>query len=289
MMHTYHSHQKATVINIHNVSDVAGDVTHSEKGEKQMYTARTAYSQIGFGLALVVAGLWINQSTAWAQSTCEEPQDAEYLDRMAQAREALDIEDYETALEHFIWASERYDYAIMDYGIARGLHRLGRYSEAEAAYSRFLRRYEGCPDPDDLTATAQEYRSLAIREQSGSIDVAVEETPPVDEGGINPGWFVLGGGVALMGTGVIYDFANLHLRDDKQAADDADNDAEFNRIQEEIDDVRTVEWVLFGTGLAAITTGVVLLLIDDEEADSDTSVGWSPLRDGAVFTFSSAF
>ena len=67
-----------------------------------------------------------------------------------------------------------------------------------------------------------------------------------------------------MGTGVIYNFANLHLRDDKQAADDAGDDAEFCRIENEIENVRLVDGILFGTGFAAISVGVVLLLLDDD-------------------------
>ena len=256
-----------------------------------MRTKRTAFFRVGFALLVALTGVSSNKTTVWGQTTCDEPQDAEYLDSMAAARVALDQGDVETALDHFTWASEQYDYAILDYGVARGLHRLGRYAEAEAAYSRFLRRYEGCPDPDDLRTTAQEYRSLTLHEQASTLETSTEEIDEPDDGeGLNAGWIVISGGVALVSTGLIIDLANLHLKDDAQAADEADNDAEFNRIQDEIDDVRMVEGILFGTGVAAIVVGVVLLLIDgDDEADLEPDVGWVPLRDGAFVTFSMDF
>lgn len=212
---------------------------------------------------------------------------------MMQAAEALNGEDYETALEHFLWAREHFDYAILDFGIARGFHRLERFAEAEEMYTRFLRHFAGCPDTDNLVETAEDYRTLAIREHASRLEASTSEPETTlieEESTFNPGWVVLGGGAGLLIVGLIYDAANNHLLDDRQAADDSGDDNEFYRIQEDIEYVQVVEALLFGTGVAAALTGSVLLFVlGDDASELQPEVGWAPTRNGGSVTFSARF
>ena len=258
-----------------------------------MAMSRLAKPQVGLCTVLVVAVMSTLPSTALAQGACDEPQDDVYVERMTQAAEALSREDYETALEHFFWASENYQYVVLEYGIARGLHRLERFDEAEQSYTRFLRQFDGCPDPDNLAANAREYRTLAIREQAARLEAETPEPQietTTDDGAIHPGWFVIGGGGLLIITGLLIDVANQHLLEDRQAADDAGNDTEFFRIQDEIEDVQVAEAVLFGSGCAAAVTGLILLLVFDNDAsESQMEVGWFPTQEGGLLSFSARF
>ena len=90
-------------------------------------------------------------------------------------------------------------------------------------------------------------------------------------------------------TGLVYDVANWHLVDDKEAADRAGDHDEFYRLQGEIEDAQTIEWIFFGTGLAAVTTGVILLLLDDQPSDPDVALGLNPSTTGGAFSLSFDF
>ena len=240
-------------------------------------------------LPACLVAVTLNPAAGWAQIICSEPQDDAYVERMELLRQAIRTESYEEALRHSQRAWEQYQYPVLEFTSARALHHLERYQEAIDAYSQFLTDFEGCPDPDGIATTARDYRALAIQQQSEVLTGMVEETDE-DEGGINPGWFVMSGGLAILTAGLVYDLANLHLRSDKEAADrDGDHNA-FYRIQSEIEDAQTVEWILFGTGAAAAVTGLVLLLLDSKGPGDDAEVvSLSVTNGGAMLTFAGGF
>jgi len=251
-------------------------------------------------IVAAVALLAVVERPANAQSQCEEPTDGQYVERMEQLRVAIGSEDYETALEVASGAATLYDYAVLDYTVARAQHHLERHAEAIEAYNTFLASFEGCDDPQGLVTTARNFRNLAIRQQAESFEPLETEVPAAEppasevasvepDSGLNPGWFVVGGGAALLATALIYDLSQMGLRDDKEAADLAGDDAEFYRIQGQIEDAQTVEWVLIGTGVVAGIVGVVLLVVEPDDEESRESVGFGPLNGGYGFTYGASF
>ena len=74
-------------------------------------------------------------------------------------------------------------------------------------------------------------------------------------------------GGALVVSGVAYDLANMSLGDDLESArENHDGDA-FNETKDDILSGRIVEGLLYGAGVAAIVTGVVLLVTQSDDLD----------------------
>ena len=228
-------------------------------------------------------------SPLWAQSTCEEPVDDLYSAMSETVRAAIEAENYEAALAQLQFAAATYDAAVLDFATARALHHLQRYDEAIDSYNRFLTRFEGCPDPDDLMETARGYRNLAIQELAATI-----QRPPGGSdgsGGVKPGWIVFGVGGGLVLAGMIFDLTKLELDDDLQEAYDRNQVGRAENLEEERDQGVVIEAVLYGTGLAAVVTGTLLLLLveDDDSGADDVHVGWSPTAGGAVYSIGGVF
>lgn len=230
--------------------------------------------------AALVSVLFSNPSRAIAQ--CEEPSDETYASLMQQATEAWDTEDYEVALEALTTADAQFDVAILSYSIARTLHFVERWSEADEAYGRFLRRFDGCPDPHGLVPLAQEYQVTAIRlanEEAARLAELEEQTE--SEGGISiPGITLLGTGGALLVSGLIFDLAKMGLQDELQEAID-NNSPNVDALGDERDTAIVVDWVLYSGGLVLATTGAILLLIHEDVPDEAPVVSVAPIREGA--------
>lgn len=89
------------------------------------------------------------------------------------------------------------------------------------------------------------------------------------------GWVLIGTGLAAGLGGVIYDAANIGLRDDKQDAYDTGDVAAWNRLDQEIADVRRVELITIGVGAAVTVIGLVLVLLDgSDDAAGDHASRW---------------
>ena len=224
----------------------------------------------------------------WAQSVCEEPIDDLYSAMSETVRAAIEAEAYDAALAQLQFAGETYDAAVLDFATARALHHLSRYEEAIDSYNRFLTGFEGCSDPDDLMDTARGYRNLAIQELAATV-----QRPPGggdESNGVKPGWIVFGVGGGLVLAGVIFDLTKLGLDDDLQRAYDRNQVERADKLEEERDQGVVIEAVLYGTGLAAVVTGALLLLLaDDDEPGDDLSFGWAPTPGGAVYSIGRAF
>ena len=260
---------------------------------------------------------------AVAEPPCDEPTDAAYFEAMQGAHEAIASEDYETALERIEWARVRYDYAILDFSAARALHHLGRYDEAGDAYARFLSRFVTCADPNDLAHSARSYRARTIRELLGRRATedqtttpeepttseeplaamepveaealeAPEEPPETDQphgpdpggsddGTIDPGWWVIAAGGALVVSGIGYDLANMSLNDTLETARENRDEDTFNETVDAIQNARVIDGLLYGAGVAAIITGVVLIVTNDDENDEGLTVGPSTRGFGVSF------
>ena len=130
----------------------------------------------------MVAAMASAASPVWAQSFCDEPDDPDYADRMLRTRAAVEVEDFELALEHLLWAADHFDFAIIDFSIARSYHRLERYQEASEAYTQFLRHFEGCQDDQGLADAARQYRAIALQEYTLALNTSAESVPPGEDG-----------------------------------------------------------------------------------------------------------
>ena len=238
-----------------------------------------------FLLSLVIT---LSGRPLWAQSICEEPVDDLYSAMSETVRAAIEAENYGAALVQLQFAAETYDTAVLDYATARALHHLMRFEEAIDAYNRFLTRFEGCPDPNELMETARGYRNLAVQELAATFQV-----PPEGGGepsGVKPGWIVFGVGSGLVLAGVVFDLTKLNLDDDLRNAYDNNQVTRANALEDERDQGVVIEAVLYGTGLAAIVTGtLLLLLLDDEPVADGLGLGWDPTRGGAVYSIRGSF
>jgi tetratricopeptide (TPR) repeat protein len=256
---------------------------------------RAAGAGVAAALALGLT-LGLTLTPALARGQCAEPETEDYRDAMAAARAAIEADDFEAALDVLRDARSRHDVALLDYSIARALHRLDRYEEAERAYNTFLNRFEGCPDPQRLGETAREYRALAVQQRRQELAVDDPVRPP-GRRGLHPGWLLLGGAGALCVAGVVVDVVNAPLRDDLQAAYDAAAWERARVLEDDRDVAVTLDYVLYGSALAVGVAGALWLLLDRESAGAGPGegpgaaggLGVAPLPGGAVVGWTGRF
>jgi tetratricopeptide (TPR) repeat protein len=246
-------------------------------------------------LALALA-LAVATAPGRASGQCVEPDDEGYRAEMAAARAAIDAEDFAQALALLRDARSRHDVALLDYSIARALHRLDRYEEAERAYNAFLNRFEGCPDPQRLAETAREYRALAVQQRRQELTDDELARPPRRQG-LHPGWFLVAGAGALCVTGVVVDLVNAPLRDDLQAAYDAQDWARARDLEDDRDVAVVLDYVLYGSALAVGVAGALWVLLDREAPGAERGSssaraggpGVAPRRGGLVLGWNGRF
>ena len=238
-----------------------------------------------------------------AQDYCEDPVDDRYEELMDAARQAIEAEDFEVALANFELAYRSHQPGVLEYSIGRAHHHLGQHEQAIDFYNRFLRQFPECPDPHGLMEAATGYRNLAVRERATSIQAPLPVSPA--DSGIHPAIWVLSAGGALILGGVIYDLANMGIDDDIQAAyndiqqAEADGDdsartaaeGRLSSLQDDRDGAATVDWILYGSGAAAVVAGVVMLIVIDDESGSERAVqtGARPVDGGWMYTFGGRF
>ena len=222
-----------------------------------------------------------------AQDNCIDSTEATYLEQMSHAREAIGVEDFSLALHHLEQAKLISQPAVLDFAIARALHHLERWDDAVDAYSRFLHRFEACDDPHDLRPTAIEFRTVALRNQAAvmtqaetglepeptpvaATDPAAAPTAPVEAGGaIHPAVYLLSAGGALVATGVLFDLTRADLGDELTAAYEVGDVALANELEDDWQRGEKVEWALYGTGIAALAVGTVMLLTMSPPSDEE--------------------
>jgi hypothetical protein len=76
------------------------------------------------------------------------------------------------------------------------------------------------------------------------------------------GWILLGEGLVFVGTGVLFDLTHADLWEDQALASQRGDVAEYNRLQSQIDDARTIDWVLYGVGVSSIAVAAAWFLLD---------------------------
>jgi hypothetical protein len=227
---------------------------------------------------------------ARAFGQCDEPAEPAYTELMSQTRAAVEAEDFEAALTFLSEAHERFpDVAILNYSMARAMHHLEQYEEAEAAYNAFLREFAYCADPADLRSAAVNYRNLAVEQQRAILqqetaeqqraeaDAAARDrsspTPPPEEGP-SPGWWLVGGGGLLLVTGTIIDLSNLDIREDLSNAYAEGRWDEALELEADRDRVQTLEVIFYGSGLALVAAGALWILLDGpDDAAAETMNG----------------
>ena len=208
-------------------------------------------------LLLVACVLLVSPQTS-ADDFCQEPDDDAFYQLMDAARQAIEAEDFDAALANLELARRSHQPAVLDFSIARAYHNLERWDEAVDSYNTFLRHFEGCDDPNGLVNLAQNYRTLALQSE------AMNQAEIVPDGRINPGVWVLASGGALLLGGVVFDLANSGLDEDLERAYREDDEIGLE-LESDRDTAEIVDIVLYGTGTAAVITGVVLLLVLDDE------------------------
>jgi hypothetical protein len=150
----------------------------------------------------------------------------------------------------------------------------------------------GPPPPDTASPTeplADSGLPATDTDSSTELDTGQPPEPDRREKGFDAAWIAVGAGAALLVAGVSYDLVNMHLLDDQQEAHDETDVGGFARLSDDIDTARTVDFILYGSGLAVLGVGLTLLLIDDGGGESTPSVGAAVTGDGAVFTLDAAF
>jgi hypothetical protein len=259
-----------------------GVVRETTRGERAGYGRRPCGIVAGASLLLLLAAAW--SSSALAQTDpCTEPTDAEYLERMAGANQAVLAGDYALTLTELEWARAHYSFAVLDYGRARAFHRLQRYDEAVTAYDAFLAAFERCADPNGLRELARQYQQEAasaaarleppdedeVEEDIPDDPAAVQETEPqpaeTDEGGFHPGLILASAGGALVLGGLVFDLAYVSgLSGDKEQALDDGDEAAFNEADAALSDAQLVDGLLYGVGLAVALGGVLWWVLDED-------------------------
>ena len=273
---------------------------------------------------LVLSFFLLSCPTAvFAQSHCEDPTDPTFLAYMEGLSAAVEVGDFEHVLAILDNLQRDYDYVMLQYARARSLHRLDRFSEAEQAYTEFLRVYADCPDPDNLDDTATQYRSLAIEEhrallaeQAAEATAAAEQalaetrvdptgddtggTAPEanavevnredlkDSGGFRSGWILVSLGGALVTSGVIFDLVNMGLYDEQEEAQGKDRER-FESLNEEWERYATIDVGLYGSGIVLIVAGVIWVLLDSGDEEPPIETGFMRVRGGTVFTLGGTF
>ena len=218
---------------------------------------------------------------------CGDPSDETYVGLMNAAGVAIEAEDYDTALANFMLAYRSFQPGILEFALARTYHHLARYDEAIDHYNRFLRHYDQCPDSEALIETAEEYRNLAVREQTAATDIPRQPVEPTSA--IHPGVWVTCAGGALILSGVIWDLAKMGIDDDIAAAYEANDTAAAENLLEDRDTAAIVDWVLYGGGTAIVLTGVILMLVLDTDESDSFAVGAQPVQHGWVLSFEGRF
>jgi len=226
--------------------------------------------------ALILLSLLLTRNEAQAQE-CQDPTDPAYLELMDEAWVAIEAEDYAAALVVLETAYESHQPAVLEYALARAHHHLELFELAENYYNRFLRHFEGCPDPDGLLESARDYRDLAVRQLAAEVPEP-EPQIPTPELGVHPGVWVLASGGALIVAGVVFDLSQMGIDDDLADAYQAEDEQRSGELLDRRATARTVDWVLYGAGAAAVLTGTVLLLA--LEMDAGIAVETGPTAGG---------
>ena len=258
---------------------------------------------------LVFSAVLSTASLGHAQSHCEDPTDEAFLARMAEVSAAVEAGDFERVLNLIDNLQEGSEYVMLQYARARSLHRLEQYTDAEHAYTEFLRQYADCPDPDNLASTATQFRSLAIEEQRAALAdqaaaaaaAAAEQAMVGNQSGLElranqpqddrfrPGWaFVIVGG-CLVTAGVFHDLANADLFEEQELAQESQDETTFYTLRDDIERARKVDLGLYVSGIAFVIAGIVWVVLDVGPEEPSLETGFAPVRGGTVFTFGGQF
>jgi hypothetical protein len=215
----------------------------------------------------------LGQQPAMGQTPCSEPDDQVFRVRMATVEDALTEAEFETALTGAQWLEEHFVYPPVSYYLARALHGLERYAEAGQGYQVFLWESEDCPEHSRLRERAVRYR----REVSALVGAETTTNgggAPADPEGEDDAtaWILIGSGAALLVSGIVFDVATSSTRDDLDAALQADDGPEIERLLDETDTYQLIDVILYGGGLALGAVGLALLLSDSPGSDDEESV-----------------
>jgi hypothetical protein len=99
-----------------------------------------------------------------------------------------------------------------------------------------------------------------------------------------PLYVMIGGAAVVAGAVASHLFYFKPIRDDYQAAGDADNVPEFDRLAPKFDRARLVTAALYGVGGAAVITGLILNFTVFKGKEAPAQVSVVPFNDGGMLT-----
>lgn len=241
----------------------------------------------GLGPGLIGAGL----PAAVAQEDTSE----EFRRMIADATKLAYEGRYDEAILKYIEAKTVVDDPLLDYNIARCYHKKGDCKAATRFYKvvienpatgdeerrearTYLEELGDCSvtPPEDDVVVEEQGKPEEQSEPDGQSEVAASEP---SEGGSSLGTVglvtMVSGGV-IVASALALDVASAGLADDFEAAAARGDEAEFNRLSEDIDSRKRAVFALYGVGAAAAVTGVVLWVLADDGEDAP-AVGAAPL------------
>lgn len=152
-----------------------------------------------------------------------------------------------------------------------------------------------------LTRANADYvdRNVAWPGATGTIGVGISSQPP-DRARVYAGWTLLSTGFVVVGVGVGLRVHASSLRDELRVSQQGIvaggvvtgiSQARALELRDQANASETAAWVSVGVGAAALTTGIVLLLLDalDEHPGPALAPAVSPTSAGAVMGLSGSF
>jgi tetratricopeptide (TPR) repeat protein len=211
-----------------------------------------------------------------------------YRKLIAEATRLAYEKKYDEAIGKYFEAKTIQPDPVLDYNIARCYDKMGNCESATRHYNMVLDSEDAAPE--DRTSAEKYLVDLGECEEVSEVvavetpEVAPEDVPVVTESvesdsgsamtGVAWGSTIAGGVFILSGLGL--DVASASLADDYRAAAESGDTAAFDKIGGDIESRQSTVLILYGVGGAALTAGVVMLLLGDDDKGSD-SVGIAPV------------
>jgi len=213
-------------------------------------------------------------------------------------RDLYEAGRYQAALEVFEEAHKLSPRPLLLLSLASTYERVGRYEDALTA----LRQYE--PHAEEDKRSVLDKRIQGLEERLAKIESAAAKPETTEKPIVEPapaplpaegtdlaiwGWTVGGVGLAMGITGGV--LVALGESDHVLAKDDAQKltPQAYQQLVDDGDMKKTTGFIVAGVGGAALITGIVLLVLDDDEADTTPQAGLIPTNDGALMTLTGRF
>ena len=224
----------------------------------------------------------------------ETEADIKARDLYAVGRDLYEGGRYQAALEVFEEAYALSPRPLLLLSLASTHERLGDYDKALEA----LRSYQPYVEENKRTKLDKRIESLeerltAMEAQEEKV-VAAPTPPPVVKDDSNLatwGWVLTGVGAALgLGGGAMIVLGEADYTDAEEGYSSGTMDfAEAEDLISTGETKHIAGYALAGVGGAMLVTGIILVVMDEDDAENDIQASFAPIEDGAVFTLMGRF